>query len=193
MKNWTDSLHYLKTSLDSALLNAFRVISKQTLSLVMLAFLLGVNYTVAVGQFKNNHTVFTLNQEIKESRQPSKSLINQQIGYALSEIPSDTVPSPSKVLYQSLMVPGWGQVTNRQIWKVPVIYGFLLALPFTPYMQMSATMDTKQLIITHSPKIPISDLVLHPPTSQQVNLLSCIERPEIRSETDGICQSWGLY
>ncbi len=32
-------------------------------------------------------------------------------------------PDPEKVLYRSLILPGWGQVTNRQIWKVPVIYG----------------------------------------------------------------------
>lgn len=32
-------------------------------------------------------------------------------------------PSPKSVLYKSLIVPGWGQVVNRQIWKVPIIYG----------------------------------------------------------------------
>jgi hypothetical protein len=30
---------------------------------------------------------------------------------------------PSDVLRRSLAVPGWGQVTNRQIWKVPLVYG----------------------------------------------------------------------
>jgi len=125
MKNWTDSLHFLKTSLDSVLLNAFRVISRQTLSLGMLAFLLSVNYTEAMGQLNSNHTVYNLPQELRELKQSSNSLINGHMEYALSEIASDTVPAPSKVLYQSLMVPGWGQVTNRQIWKVPVIYGLL--------------------------------------------------------------------
>lgn len=32
-------------------------------------------------------------------------------------------PSPKSVLYKSLIIPGWGQVVNRQIWKVPIIYG----------------------------------------------------------------------
>jgi hypothetical protein len=32
-------------------------------------------------------------------------------------------PSPKSVLYRSLMVPGWGQIINKQWWKVPIIYG----------------------------------------------------------------------
>jgi hypothetical protein len=37
----------------------------------------------------------------------------------------DTVPEPRKVMMQSLVIPGRGQITNRQIWKVPLIYGLL--------------------------------------------------------------------
>lgn len=32
-------------------------------------------------------------------------------------------PSPKSVLYRSMIVPGWGQITNKQWWKVPIIYG----------------------------------------------------------------------
>lgn len=31
-------------------------------------------------------------------------------------------PSPKLVMFKSMMIPGWGQIENRQIWKVPVIY-----------------------------------------------------------------------
>lgn len=34
-------------------------------------------------------------------------------------------PEPKRVLYKSLMVPGWGQIVNKQWWKVPIIYGLL--------------------------------------------------------------------
>lgn len=37
----------------------------------------------------------------------------------------DTVPNPKSVMYRSLILPGWGQITNRQAWKVPVVYGLL--------------------------------------------------------------------
>ena len=42
-------------------------------------------------------------------------------------------PEPSSVLYRSLMVPGWGQVTNRQIWKVPIIYGIFAGIGYYTY------------------------------------------------------------
>lgn len=39
-------------------------------------------------------------------------------------------PPPKKVMKQSLMIPGWGQVTNKQIWKVPIVYGLLGGLTY---------------------------------------------------------------
>jgi hypothetical protein len=31
-------------------------------------------------------------------------------------------PDPHKVLFRSLMIPGWGQIINKQAYKVPIIY-----------------------------------------------------------------------
>jgi hypothetical protein len=42
-----------------------------------------------------------------------------------NKIKRDTVPEPRKVMLQSVIIPGRGQITNGQIWKVPVIYGLL--------------------------------------------------------------------
>ncbi len=39
------------------------------------------------------------------------------------ETTNQEYPSPRSVLFKSMMIPGWGQVTNRQIWKVPIVYG----------------------------------------------------------------------
>lgn len=44
---------------------------------------------------------------------------------SLQAVPDSTLPDPKSVMYKSLMVPGWGQVVNKQIWKVPIIYGLL--------------------------------------------------------------------
>jgi len=42
-------------------------------------------------------------------------------------------PEPKSVLYKSLMVPGWGQVINKQAWKVPVIYGVFAGIGYYTY------------------------------------------------------------
>jgi len=43
-------------------------------------------------------------------------------------------PEPSSVLYRSMIIPGWGQVTNRQIWKVPIIYTLFAGVGYYSYM-----------------------------------------------------------
>lgn len=41
------------------------------------------------------------------------------------EFENSEFPQPRQVMLKSLMVPGWGQTTNNQIWKVPIVYGML--------------------------------------------------------------------
>lgn len=39
-------------------------------------------------------------------------------------------PDPKLVVRRSLIVPGWGQITNKQAWKVPIVYGLLGGLGY---------------------------------------------------------------
>lgn len=40
-----------------------------------------------------------------------------------SESEKPEFPTPRSVLFKSMIVPGWGQIENRHVWKVPLIYG----------------------------------------------------------------------
>jgi hypothetical protein len=45
----------------------------------------------------------------------------------------DTVPLPRNVMMQSVILPGWGQYTNRQVWKIPIVYGLIGGLSYYAY------------------------------------------------------------
>jgi len=35
------------------------------------------------------------------------------------------LPDPKSVMHKSMIIPGWGQIVNKQAWKVPIVYGLL--------------------------------------------------------------------
>ncbi len=39
-------------------------------------------------------------------------------------------PEPRSVLFKSMMIPGWGQIENGQIWKIPIIYGMFAGIGY---------------------------------------------------------------
>lgn len=47
-----------------------------------------------------------------------------------AEADTPIFPDPKSVLRRSLIIPGWGQVTNKQSWKVPIVYGLLGGLTY---------------------------------------------------------------
>jgi len=45
----------------------------------------------------------------------------------------DTVPKPKNVMLKSLILPGWGQITNKQAWKAPIVYAAILGVGYYSY------------------------------------------------------------
>lgn len=45
----------------------------------------------------------------------------------------DTIPQPREVMFKSVKIPGWGQVVNQQIWKVPIVYGLIGGIGYYSY------------------------------------------------------------
>lgn len=50
-----------------------------------------------------------------------------------TETEEESYPDPQSVMYKSMMVPGWGQVINKQAWKIPIIYGLFAGLGYYTY------------------------------------------------------------
>lgn len=97
-------------------LNVYSASLTRLISLILLLLLVGMKNgwsqnTLSYQSFVPQH--YSLEQAFKDS-----TLNNQEY------------PEPKKVLRQSLMIPGWGQITNRQIWKVPIVYGVLGGLTY---------------------------------------------------------------
>ena len=55
--------------------------------------------------------------------------------------------SPRKAAIRSAIIPGWGQVYNRQIWKVPIVWG---ALGTTAYIFVNNIKTYRELRLAYS-------------------------------------------
>jgi len=63
-------------------------------------------------------------------------------------------PDPKRVLRKSLMIPGWGQVTNDQWWKVPIVYGLLGGLTYYSIQLNSDYKDYRAAYYNLNPNTP---------------------------------------
>ena len=61
----------------------------------------------------------------------------------------DTVPKyrPRKAIIRSAIVPGWGQVTNKKVWKVPVVYAALGVTTYLFFRNLNQYRDAKSAYI----------------------------------------------
>lgn len=58
-------------------------------------------------------------------------VFTESFDYRLQSDSTDSkYPNPKTVLKRSLIIPGWGQITNKQAWKVPIVYGLIGGLGY---------------------------------------------------------------
>ncbi|MDP9081352.1 MAG: DUF5683 domain-containing protein [Bacteroidota bacterium] len=68
---------------------------------------------------------------------------------------NDTLHSPQKAVIRSLIIPGWGQVYNKKIWKAPIIYGGLGMLSWAVVFNIKSYREFLQLsLYRYRQKIP---------------------------------------
>ena len=77
--------------------------------------------------------------------------------------PGSDLPDPKSVLYKSMIVPGWGQVVNKQTWKVPIIYGLLAGLGYYSVYLTKRYHDYRAAYYNLNPRPPDNE----PPMDQR--------------------------
>ncbi len=63
---------------------------------------------------KNNDTIAITTSGKVVSPKPVKHVKDTTVKY-----------NPNKAVIRSALVPGWGQITNKKYWKLPIVYGAL--------------------------------------------------------------------
>lgn len=91
-------------------------------------------------RFKSSVLLFFLISQIKVmSQNPNFDRLSFVENITVEEkIVPQIFPNPKAVMRKSMLVPGWGQITNKQVWKVPIVYGLIGGLT---YYSISLTKD----------------------------------------------------
>lgn len=101
-------------------------------------------------------------------------------------------------IIRSAIIPGWGQVTNHKIWKVPIVYAALGATTYLFVRNLHQYRDAKQAFILASDNDPSNDYLIKQPYFNVRNQPERIRsfRNEVRQNMDycGIffILFWGL-
>ena len=77
----------------------------------------------------------------------------------------DTVPKyrPRKAIIRSAVIPGWGQVTNKKIWKVPVVYAAIGIPAYLFFRNLKQYKDSKSAYILATDNDPTNDFLIEEP------------------------------
>lgn len=75
----------------------------------------------------------------------------------------DSTYNPNVAVRRSLIVPGWGQITNKKYWKVPIVWGALGSTTYLFFRNLHQYRDAKQAYILATDTIPGNDILIKQP------------------------------
>jgi len=74
------------------------------------------------------------------------------------KVTQDTIQySPKKAIVRSAIIPGWGQVTNKKIWKVPIVYTALGTTTYLFFRNLRQFKESSRAYILASDNDPSND------------------------------------
>lgn len=77
----------------------------------------------------------------------------------------DTVSpyNPNKAIVRSAILPGWGQITNKKYWKLPLVYGALGVTAGIFFRNIKQYKDAKSAYILAKDNDPTNDYLIKQP------------------------------
>lgn len=69
----------------------------------------------------------------------------------------DSTYNPNVAVRRSLILPGWGQVTNKKYWKLPLVYGALGTTGYLFFRNLKQYREAKQAYILATDGDPLND------------------------------------
>jgi len=84
--------------------------------------------------------------------------------FVLNKKPTkDTGYSPRKAIIRSAIIPGWGQITNKKIWKLPLVYGALGTTTYLFFRNINQYNEAKKAYILATDNDPSNDIQIPQP------------------------------
>lgn len=69
----------------------------------------------------------------------------------------DSTYNPNVAVRRSLILPGWGQVTNKKYWKLPLVYGALGTTGYLFFRNLKQYREAKEAYILATDNDPSND------------------------------------
>ena len=109
--------------------------------------------------------IYVSAQEIKMnvdslSKIPVDSSIKKK---AKRKVLYDSTYNPNVAVRRSLILPGWGQITNKKYWKAPLVWGALGTTTFIFFRNLHQYRDARQAYIYASDTIASNDDLIKEP------------------------------
>ncbi len=71
--------------------------------------------------------------------------------------------SPRKAIMRSVFIPGWGQITNKKAWKVPLVYGALGTTTYLFFRNLRQFRDSREAYRLAIDGDPTNDYLIKQP------------------------------
>jgi hypothetical protein len=71
--------------------------------------------------------------------------------------------NPNIAIRRSAMVPGWGQITNKKYWKLPLVYGALVTTGVIFFRNIDQYRDSREAYILATDGDPSNDFQIKQP------------------------------